>query len=304
MTRGQFLATLGFLNIGCNDMLIEHNLAMAQQVGASADHREAWCYFINGQSLAVGNALKSTLSPPLNTIIPNAYIYYKPNSTTDNAAAFATDNGHWEQLTTENNQLTDIAANNWYGPELKMAYDLQAYYKREIFIIKFAIGDTALAMESTAGNIGAGGLLDWDKDSVNELYHRALVDYWIPARNKLISFGRVPIAKGFFWEQGGRDALFSNLAAVYEPNLIDLIASYRTDVNNPTMHCAIGQINIHLNVRPFFSSVKTAQINVAAMANNSLINEDGYTMAGDNTHYAEYNTLGADAAAKFIAAMP
>ena len=179
-----------------------------------------------------------------------------------------------------------------------MAYDLQEYYKRDIFIIKFGIGDTALGLEAGAG------ILDWDKDSVAELYHRAFVDYWIPARNRLLEFGRIPIAKGFFWEQGGRDANLVSQSAIYEPNLIDLFASARTDVGNQNMHCAIGQINIHLNVRPYFTAVKTAQINVGALVNNSLIDEDGYTMAGDNTHYAEYITLGADAAAKFIAANP
>jgi hypothetical protein len=284
--------------------MILHNLTLAKTAGTSRDKREAWIYFISGQSLAVGNALKSTLSPPLNAPIPNAYIYYKPNSTTDNAAAFATDNGNWEQLTTENNQLTDIAAQNWYGPELKMAYDLQTYYKRDIFIIKFAIGDTALGMESTQGVIGQGGLLDWDKDSVSELFHRTFTDYWIPARDKLLSYGRIPIAKGWLWEQGGRDALLAAQAAIYNPNLVDLLLNGRLAVGNPNMHCAIGQININLNVRPHFNSIKAAQISVAALANNSLIDEDAYTMSGDNVHYAEYNTLGADAAAAFIAANP
>lgn len=269
-------------------------MALSRVGNAAAADNEAWVYFINGQSLAVGNALKSTLSAPLNSPIPRAYIYYKPNSTTDNAAAYAADNGNWEQLTTENNQLTDIAALNWYGPELKMAYDLQEAFNRDIYIIKFAIGDTGLGLESGAG------ILDWDKDSTAELYHRALVDYWIPARDKLIAMGKNPIAKGLFWEQGARDAFIDASSAIYESNLEELFAAYRTDVGNPNMLCIIGQINIHLNVRPYFNRVKEAQIVVAGQINNALINEDSYTMAADNTHYAEYNTLGEDAAAIFI----
>ena len=86
--------------------MIFHNLALAKTAGTDPDKLEAWVYFIHGQSLAVGNALKSTLTPPLSLPIPNSFIYYKPNSTTDDAAAYATDNGEWQPLTTENNQLT------------------------------------------------------------------------------------------------------------------------------------------------------------------------------------------------------
>lgn len=255
---------------------------------------EAWVYFINGQSLAVGTALKSTLSAPLNAPIPRAFIYYKPNATTDNAASFAADNGNWEQLTTENNQLTDIAANNWYGPEIKMAYDLQAFYQRDIYIIKFGIGDTGLGLES------GGGILDWDKDSVAELYHRALVDYWSVARDKLIAMGKTPIPKGLYWKQGERDALINASSLIYQSNLEEFFAQYRIDVGAPNMLCVIGQINIHLNVRAYFTRVRNAQIAVGAQENNALINEDGYTISGDNVHYAEYITSGADAAAVFI----
>lgn len=265
-----------------------------QAASPPEEDTEAWVFFILGQSLAVGTALKSTLSAPLNAPIPNAYIYYKPNATTDNAAAFAVDNGNWEQLTTENNQLTDIAANNWYGPELKMAYDLQAFYQRDIYIIKFGIGDTGLGLES------GGGILDWDKDSVAELFHRAFVDYWVVARDKLIDMGLTPIAKGLYWKQGERDALLNASSLIYEPNLEEFFAEARIRVGNPNMLCVIGQINIHLNVRAYFNRVRNAQVAVGAQENNALINEDGYTMSGDNVHYAEYITPGADAAVIFI----
>lgn len=264
------------------------------QTAPPAEDTEAWVYIMLGQSLVVGTALKSSLSAPLNTTIPNSFIYYKPNASTDNAAAFATDNGNWEPLTTENNQLTDIAANNWYGPEIKMAYDLQAYYGREIYIVKFGIGDTGLGLES------GGGILDWDKDSVAELFHRAFVDYWVPARDKLIAMGKTPIAKGLYWKQGERDALLSASSLIYEPNLEELFEEARIRVGNPNMLCVIGQINIHLNVRAYFTRVRNAHIAVGAQENNALINEDGYSMSADNVHYAEYVTSGADAAAVFI----
>lgn len=269
--------------------------------GGAKTPEEAWVYFIHGQSLALGNSPESNLPSPLSEPIPNSYIYYKPNLSTDDNTTFSLDNGSWQQLHFGvNNSLADWIT--MYGAELRLAYELQAYLKRKIYIVKFAIGDTALNKEgATDGSVANGGKLDWDYSSPNELYKRAVQDYWTPARNKLIQMGLKPVAKGLLWVQGERDAFFSSFASNHQSNLITLLSKFRAAYGNSNMHCAIARISNDTGItsRTYWQTIRTAQQNVAAMTNNSMIDEDPFTRQADHTHLAESGQLGYAAFLKF-----
>lgn len=260
----------------------------------STNKEEAWVYFIHGQSLALGNSPSSNLVSPYDVAIPNAFIYYKPVASSSTTTTYAADNGNWQQLEFGiNHSLTDFLSG--YGPELRFAWEMQNYLNRKIYIVKFAIGDTALNKESTSGVIGNGGLLDWDPTSPDELYKRAVQDYWIPAKNKLIAMGKKPIAKGLLWVQGERDSFIQTFADNYASNLRTLISSLRTAYGNQNMHCAIARIgNEVAAARTYGSIVRAAHESVSADANNSMIDEDAYTLQGDNVHLAESGQLGYD----------
>lgn len=281
-------------------MILTNGLNIATQHGPPLSKREAWVYFIHGQSNAFGNSLNSNLVAPFNTVIPNAYIYYKLVSTTDDNTTYSTDNGYWAPLSTAHNQLTDYLG-TFYGPELRFAWELQNYWKsigleRDLFIVKFAIGDTALNSENTAGVAGAGGLLDWAPGSTNELFKKATQDFWLAAKAKLEAMGRIPVSKGGLWMQGERDAFFSGFASAYNSNLQTLLAAFRTAYGNSSMHWAIGRIGNGSGItsRPYYATIRSAQAAVGALTNNSWFSTDSYTLQADQVHYADHGQLGYD----------
>lgn len=294
MNRRNFIAALGAL-AACKDedMILNHNLVRGRVKGADGRTRRARMYGIHGQSNAHGNSPNAQLTSPLNAVIPRAWIYYKPNASTDNNTQFSVDNGEWLPLQyAVNNNLTDWLS--YYGPELKFAWDMQDYLREDIYIVKFAIGDTALQAEAASGVVGAGGLLDWaTTTSVNELYKRSVTDFWLPAMAKLQSYGLVPDPKAILWAQGGRDAFFSTFATNYNANLQALFAKWRLDLNSPNMHMCIEQIpdGNQLN-RPYGTTIKSAQQAVGAMANNSIFDTDAFAMQADDAHYADHSELG------------
>lgn len=261
-----------------------------------------------GQSNIFGNSPNGNLTAPLNTTIPNSFIFFKPVSTTDNNATYSADNGSWEPLSVASNQLSDYLG-LYYGPELKMAYDLQAYYGRDIYIIKFSIGDTALAIEGSSGSAGLGGQLDWCPGSVNELFKKGVQDFWVQGREKLIAAGLRPVPKGILWAQGERDAFVSAFSAEWGANCRELRRSLREWLGNPNLHfCVVRMPDETLppgpDSRPFAQAIYDVQEVIGGEANCSWIDTDAYAMNVDNAHFADHSELGADAAANFIAAMP
>lgn len=269
---------------------------------------EAWVYFMFGQSNIFGNSPVGNLTAPLDDTIPNSYIFFKPVSTTDNNATYSADNGSWEPLSIESNQLTDYLG-TFYGPELKMAYDLQDYYNRDIYILKFSIGDTSLSAEGANATAGLGGDLDWWPGSINELFKKGMQDFWLQGKQKLIEAGLKPVPKGILWGQGEHDASVSAFSSAWGANCRELRRVLREWLGDPNLHFCVARMpNETLPPggvsRPFAQAIYDVQSVIGAEANCSWIDTDAYTMQGDGAHFADHSQLGADAAAKFIAANP
>lgn len=263
--------------------MIGFNMAIAKQVGAPVNMRQALCYFIHGQSNAKGTTLLSNhVGEPVASTIPNAFAYYKPNGESDTDGQFDVDNGIWTPMYPNYNVVSQP---NDYGPERMFAYEMQGYIKREIFVIKFAIGNTGL---------NTNGALDWAPGSGGEMFERAINNFWIPARDKLIQYGRIPVVKAGLWMQGEWDAGDSGAATLYNANLTAILAAFRSALVAPSMHWSIGRLHASGASQPFKATVRTAQAAVGALANNSWIDTDAYVLRPDVVHYLDHSDLGHD----------
>lgn len=252
-------------------------------------------YMLAGQSNAFGNADISLVSSTYVPAIPRSYIYYKPGlSTMSTDSAFSADNGYWSPLQLNvNNQLVDYCGVK-YGPELEFCYQMQNYLNKPIYIVKFAIGDTALQEESTSGTIGLGGLLDWAKISTGELYGRLVNYYAIRAARDLVTMGFTPVFKSMFWMQAERDAFFATFGNNYQGNLQNLASNIRTDItaagyNASSMQFVIGRLSDEVAASRSAGgpTIRTAQVTVGGQTNNAWFDTDAFTMQADQVHYSE-----------------
>lgn len=263
------------------------NFAVTTKTGIEENRRMKYIYIVIGQSNACYSPVAS-LTAPYDVAIPNSYIFFKPNSQGDNDASFSANNGSFQNLQFGvNHTLTDLLATH-YGPVLRFAYEMQDYRKRDIYLIHFHKGGTGLAMEgSTPGVSGSGGILDWSPSSSTELYHRLINYYCIPARDKLIAQGYIPVFKAVLWVHGEQDATYSGFANAYEANLLNLASNLRTDLGNPSMHFCISR----MTGGTFGSAVRTGQVNVGSLTNNSWIDTDAMARY-DTLHITESGQVG------------
>ena len=123
------------------------------------------------------------------------------------------------------------SVNRWVGPELSFARELKRHDDSPIAIIKCAVGGTTL---------GA----DWNPKSPQGfmLYPKAL---------RLVQEALLDLTKkgvpyqleAFMWHQGENDMFNDEFRAAYGDNLTQFIASWRHDLNAPTLPFFIGELH-------------------------------------------------------------
>ena len=123
------------------------------------------------------------------------------------------------------------SVNRWVGPELSFAREVKKSSPLPIAIIKCAVGGTTL---------GA----DWNPESPQgfELYPKALKlvkDALADLRDRGIEYR----LEGFMWHQGENDMFNDEFRAAYGENLTQFIASWRHDLEAPTLPFFIGELH-------------------------------------------------------------
>ena len=123
------------------------------------------------------------------------------------------------------------SVNRWVGPELSFARELKRHDDSPIAIIKCAVGGTTL---------GA----DWNPKSPQGfmLYPKAL-SLVQEALADLKKRGVPYQLEGFMWHQGENDMFNDEFRAAYGDNLTQFIASWRKDLDAPTLQFFIGELH-------------------------------------------------------------
>ena len=120
--------------------------------------------------------------------------------------------------------MNDVQRLGQFGPELSMARKLYDNGRRKVIILKVSYGFQSLA-QSTSPTI------PFDFNSApgrNKSYDRMKTEF-NALTNYLKSTNKKYTVDGFYWYQGGTDALQQSYTDQYEQNLRDLITRSKTD---------------------------------------------------------------------------
>lgn len=234
---------------------------LASKWGISITYPEpAKIVLLCGQSNAVGLGTISAAPAYLQGVITNAKIWR--NDTTQ-----------WQNL--EAGVNNDGATGAEFGPELSLAHSLATSLNEPIYLIKYAVSGTSMAV-------------NWLVDSGVQYYQ-----YFFRARAaaiELLKAGKDPEIIGYAFMQGESDADNSGEAAAYESHLTNFINTWRKVIGEANLNSApfiIGQIgNITTGSFPYRDDVQTAQSNVAtALSDTALITTSDLALLGDNVHF-------------------
>ncbi len=169
---------------------------------------------------------------------------------------------------------TGFGAEIGFGHTLEAARASGQLDNEEIYLVKYAIGATTLAV-------------DWNVDGTGNRYDD--FTQWVGgALANLASAGLDYTIEGMLWMQGENDAINAAYAASYQSNLTNLIADVRSRYG-ANMDFVIGRL--HEELAPFYYTeanvVRTAQATVAqANPRNYLVNTDGLTVNPvDGVHF-------------------
>ncbi|MEO1740799.1 MAG: sialate O-acetylesterase [Cyanobacteria bacterium J06629_9] len=160
-----------------------------------------------------------------------------------------------------------------FGLELGFGYGINGHTDEEVYIIKYALGGTDLAV-------------DWNP-SGNNNQHDAFVSRVSAALAQLNSAGIHYDIEAMLWMQGEADSIFESQANAYETNLTNFIADMRVRYG-ADLDFVIGRIHDAMPWTPLghVDVVRTAQTNVAAADPlTHWINTDGYSLTADNVHF-------------------
>lgn len=232
--------------------------------------------FLCGQSNMEGVPADSSLSDSFKKDIPNATIFYKSDIR-------SADDGSIQILEYGIN-------NNWrnpkiyFGPEIGMAYYL-TQFGHKISIVKYAYGGSKLSEVGTPDIYGY-----WEVNASSSIKHYPiLINNW--AKQSILSLrkaGYKPYIAAFVWCQGETDAHDYSAANEYEPNLRQLLESFKKDLYQ-TDSLVIDMRVIITRTRnnfPYSNKIRRAQENIANTYHNAyLINSDTWPLLEDNIHF-------------------
>ena len=158
--------------------------------------------------------------------------------------------------------------NQFIGPELMFARQLDSFYQEPVLIIKTAIGGTSLAADWRPPS--AGG-------TTGPLYNQMLQTVSNVTQNLPTEFPGIGMSNfeisGFAWFQGWNDGAPTAFTNEYESNLSHLINDVRSAFSNPNLPVVVasagqgGLITSNDNwVRSIQENIAVAQQNVACNA--------------------------------------
>lgn len=208
-------------------------------------------FVIAGQSNAVGWETGAPSEQELNDVIPRTKIW---------TGSF------WGNLQYGVNN----EGQNGHGIELQLGYLASQLTTGDIYIVKLAQGSTALGDES-------GTTADW---STTGTLFPALVTKFNNAVNNLTSNSIEYEFRGFWWNQGERDANDASLYSLYETNLNNLESRIRNEFNNVPPYMKFVTVRLSSQItRTYLTEVRTAQ------ETKTFVDVDDLALQGDNIHH-------------------
>lgn len=191
-------------------------------------------YLLAGQSNMVGRGVCNELETPYDDPLPAVNFWH---------------NGGWTALRPGFGHTTDH-----FGPEVSFGRAIAAAYPDDdIYLVKYAVGATNLAVDWKPGVINPGPCYTAFKSAANA----ALDDL----RDKELS----PVVAGMLWMQGESDALNAGYAAAYQTNLTNFIQCVRDDFDADNMEFVMGQILTTYGTPTDNAKVRLAQQTVAEL---------------------------------------
>jgi hypothetical protein len=167
-----------------------------------------------------------------------------------------------------------------FGPELSFGATLKALYPNdEIYLVKYAISSTSLAVDWNSN--GSGAMFNTFKNRVTQ------------AINNLVASNKNPTIAGMIWMQGENDATVSSYASAYASNLSALVNKVRAfNKADPNLKFVAGRITedpILWSTPASLATVRNAQWNNPLnISNYSCVNTDDLEKA----YYEHYGTQG------------
>lgn len=170
-----------------------------------------------------------------------------------------------------------------HGAELNFAHTYLKYFTNPLYIIKYAVGGTDLAV-------------DW-KYNTGPLYTE-LISRCNTAIQQLIDAGKNVKVWGFDWNQGENDSVLASLGDQYYNNLVDFSTGVRSDI---LLASEAAFVNCRLSLeymtnRPLSTGktqVRQAHEDHGNLTDNSWYSQDGYDFNGiDDVHFSsEYQHI-------------
>ena len=241
-------------------------------------------FFLGGQSNMVGqgaNADLSILAPTLNGTQDDVVIWHNSDDNSNTTSG-------WVKLAPGQGR-----SGSEFGPELALGRALaDAYPDYQIALVKHAVGGTNLDVE-------------WNPNGPGPLYSGFLES----VSNALDAFDADGLSYdigGMFWMQGERDARFTDMAANYQDNLLDLIAAVRSEAGVANLPFVIGRISENLPDATYTEEdiIRAAMDAVAAGDDQvGLVDTDSFGLKSDSVHFdsAGQLALGEAFAAQYLA---
>ena len=192
-----------------------------------------------------------------------------------------------ENKTTSDGWVNLQPVNKIVGPELSFAREVTQNSKAPIAIIKVAAGGTHL-----------GG--DWNPDEPIGFKMYPLALNWIrDALSDLEKQGIKYRLEGFMWHQGENDMFNEDYMANYGRNLQNFLASWRRDLNSPSLRFYIGELCTKtiwgMDLRPRMYAISLGQkevINNDPLAQYVPTSHVGVEIGGGVGLHYHYGTLG------------
>jgi hypothetical protein len=187
-----------------------------------------------------------------------------------------------------------------FGPELSFGLDFNSYSKKNIAIIKYAVGGTGIAKSEDyhdyikeLANFDDAGK-NWSPKLKNGKYGvllESLFENIKMALNDLTQEGYGYKLKGFIWMQGEHEAgLSKQMAKDYSILLSKLVYTIRQRLNKPQLPFVIGQISDKWIYKDF---VQHAQQSFCKYDESSILvkTKDLERYENDNSHYTSDATI-------------
>jgi len=167
-----------------------------------------------------GDSATNPIAPYINSQhVTN--IYYKPDLT-------STDNGAFQKYNYGVNN--NCRSNKYPGPDVSVGVQYNALTGKQLLIIKFAYGGSALVDDGSTVTANGIWQIDANATRANNLLHYdiALNNFIIPCLNRALQNGFRLNILATCWTQGETDANLLARATAYESELIRLFDALET----------------------------------------------------------------------------